>query len=261
MSMSEQLANYISEQISAGVSTEKIKAVLKTSGWKDEAVLEALASLKGKTQDPERPSKVWMYIGVVLILLAVGGAAAYASGTLFGPQSVSVQLAPPLEVPQDQMESDAALTEADMYGTMESPVSIEESTSSAQTLSVGTDYTKLMTTLAQELPNCTPHRMSFTHFFDGETHTKEIVGLTEKGCHYKETMPNGGMYECYFSEQQRGELTQAIVENMDRYTQDSTEGNFEMSYSSTQSATPSTDPWQRAYNDSETCTLSGYETM
>lgn len=255
--MSEQLANYISEQISAGVSTGKIKAVLKASGWKDEAVLDALAALKGESPDPEQPSKVWLYAGVVMILLALAGVGVYASGMLSGPQSTSVQLTPPSQVPVEQMEADAALSEADMYGEMEPPILIEESTSSAQSMSMGTDYTKLMSTLAEELPTCTPHIMSFTHFFDGKTYTKEIAGMTEKGCHYIETMPNGGKYECYFSELQRNELSQAIVANMESYSQ-SSEGTFSMSYSSTESASTSTDPWQQVYNDPATCTLNGY---
>lgn len=259
--MSEQLSSYISEQINAGVPTEKIKAALKKSGWKDTAVLDALAALKGPTVVPGQPSKIGLYIGVFLILLALVGGGVFAFQRYSNSTSISVQLAPSTEVPvmEEMPESISEMvSEQDMYGTMDGREFMEESTHSAQTMIVGTDYAKMVEALAADLPSCSPRKISFTHFFDGTTQSKEIIGQKDKGCFYTETLPNGGKFECYFSDQQLTELTSSLLEEMDSYSENQEEGSLGFSYSSTESATANTNAWQNVYNDSNVCTLSGY---
>lgn len=122
---------------------------------------------------------------------------------------------------------------------------------------MGTDYAKLASTLAEKLPACEKSSLSYIHFFDGLTYTKAIGGMTDRGCHYSETLPNNGVAVCYFSEQQLDELTQYLVENTDTYAQQSETGNFAVGYSS-QSQDSQTDPWQKVFNDPQTCVLTGY---
>jgi len=250
--MSDQLSSYISEQINAGVPTEKIKAALKKSGWKDTAVLDALAALKGPAVVPDQPSKIGLYIGVFLILFALVGGGVFAFQRYSGSSSISVQLAPPTEVPDMETASEfksEIVSEQDMYGTMDGRDYMEESTHSAQTMIAGTDYAKMAEALATDLPSCSPRKISFTHIFDGTTQSKEIVGQTDKGCFYTESLPNGGTFECYFSDQQLTELTASIMEEIKAYSENEEPGSFGFSYSSTDSAAASTNVWQNVYND------------
>lgn len=57
--------------------------------------------------------------------------------------------------------------------------------------------------LADNLQSCTPFKCQALHPFTNTFMQKEIVGLVETKCLYRDQMPNNGLMECKFSESTR----------------------------------------------------------
>ena len=58
------------------------------------------------------------------------------------------------------------------------------------------------------LNSCTKYKTQFTHPLTGDNLTREIVGIVNGKCNYIEQMPNGGIMECKYTENNRKAVAQ-----------------------------------------------------
>ena len=80
--------------------------------------------------------------------------------------------------------------------------------------------------MASKLDSCSEFECSFTHPFDGQEHTRNILGMVDGKCKYLETMPNGGLMECNYAESMR----KAVAQQYQLY-EDNQDGSFGMDLS------------------------------
>ncbi len=112
-----RLVNYVKAELSKGVSLEQIKQNLLPQGWSEEEINEAINSAKqGGTptpqsspqKEPNKSSKLWIIIGVIVILII--GASAFF---IFSGKPANTQTSPGgLNVSQTPSESPNVSPEA-----------------------------------------------------------------------------------------------------------------------------------------------------
>lgn len=97
------------------------------------------------------------------------------------------------------------------------------------------------------LDSCTPFKCQFDHPLMGGIMEKEIIGIIEGKCSYREEMPNGGLYECEYPE----DIRKTIAEYYQDLASDITGEIYIIEGVETD------DPWTEIY-DLGICTVSGY---
>lgn len=105
--------------------------------------------------------------------------------------------------------------------------------------------------LADHLEECKELKQEFTHPFTGQPTERNIVGMVDGKCLYREEMPNNGMMECKYTEDVR-----KAVANEYREIGSMQEGNMVKMESVDGEEVES--PLMKAMNDG-TCEITGYE--
>jgi len=277
----QKLMDFISQQLKAGTPDLKIRDQLRQEGWQPQVIADAFFALNPVHQEiqsaPEKKSfyqsNIALILGGLLVLLVSMGATYAASGFYFSSQkkvlSTSTEL-PILPINTVQPTTKPTVQPALEQASQEAVVKDEilNSTENKDQLNIvyddlpddNTDSDKeLVASVMKVLATCTPEVIEFTHPFDGQTHIKEIVGQEDDKCHYKESLPNNGQMDCYFS--------QAQLKDLSEYTDSFLKAkNIKIAVNSNLDETISTElhdgieiinPWNVAFED-QTCKFYGY---
>lgn len=193
---SQQMHDYINEQLQQGIPQEQIRQNLIANGWPAQEIDNYFLSLANQTTSQTQPSIRQKYIKfiipVVVILLVVGAGLAYS----FNQRRSSENQVTEQTVPSPQAETTPTDSVAPMNITL-SPQEVEP---------------KVNTLFEEKLSTCTPTKESFQHELTGETMEKEIVGEVDGKCLYVEQMPNGGKMECHYTESERRAIAQYYLD-------------------------------------------------
>ncbi len=120
--------------------------------------------------------------------------------------------------------------------------------------------------LADNLQSCTPFKCQALHPFTNTFMQKEIVGLVETKCLYRDQMPNNGLMECKFSESTRLAMAKSFQTEFEAMSSgksmesslsvDLVTGESQTTYSIDGQVVPD-NPLQTALTDG-TCVITGY---
>lgn len=118
--------------------------------------------------------------------------------------------------------------------------------------------------LAENLEHCKEFKQEFIHPFTGEPTERNVMGIVEEKCVYKEEMPNNGEMNCKYTEEVRKVVAQQYRDIVDaqiiqaRMELTESDGEAKMKSTYTLDGKEVDDPLSQAMNDG-TCVISGYE--
>lgn len=253
----QQIRTYIDEQIKAGYSLKSIHSILVENGWPEEMVTGVMSEAVGEAESAKANNKkifIVLAVAIVVTVLSIGGVVAYQfmDTTPVVRQDLT-----------DNSQSDTVAMETAQKEVGQQPEIFSPESEQSESAISPTEMSEISSLLAENIENCTPKVIAYQHPLIDEIHTKEILGLKNNLCHYKETLPNGGLIECYFSKTQQLAIAEHAMnlENVSEIgvsvSSDLSPSGSDTTITETHDGNVVTNPWNDAFADG-TCVVSGY---
>lgn len=190
---SQQLLDYIKQQLQQGISRDQIKSSLMSNGWQSQDIEDGFNTVNPSGQNSVglvKPAMAtWKIIAASLIgVVVVGGGIYFASQKFLTPE----------ETPK---VSNEVSNQSPTSKPAETATPTEQPTKQSQPQNPEIIF-------ADKLSSCSTYKTTFKHPLTGEMLEKEILGIINGKCDYVEQMPNGGKMECKYTESERKAVAQ-----------------------------------------------------